>query len=59
MELMVGYFWKMKNPLLPLHYASLGFRLMKSGKIPLSFSSRGQPDLHHLFQKVRELENQE
>jgi len=57
MEFMNRYFLSMKNPLLPLGYASMGIKLMKKGKIPLEmpkFFGRGRFD--ELFRKVQELE---
>jgi heterodisulfide reductase subunit C len=49
MELMTLYFAQMKNPLLPFHFASLGLRLMRKGKISLQLPSAGSGKLEYLF----------
>jgi heterodisulfide reductase subunit C2 len=57
MELMALYFSKLKHPLLPLRFVPLGLKLMRKGKLPLQFPSRGSGKLTALFEKVEELEN--
>jgi heterodisulfide reductase subunit C len=56
MEFMTLYFLHMKNPLLPLHFSSLGLRLMARGKVPLQLPSRGKGKLEALFRKVEQIE---
>ena len=57
MEFMTLYFSAMKNPLLPLQFASLGIRLLSRKKLPFELPSRGSERLNALFRKVNELEN--
>jgi heterodisulfide reductase subunit C len=58
MEVMTGYFAHMKNPLLPLRYASLGWKLTSKGKISLSRPARGKGKLDALFAKVAQVEEE-
>ena len=57
-EFMSLYFWRMKNPVLPLKYAVLGMKLLSKGKISIPFSTKeGKRDkLKYLFDKTREME---
>ena len=55
-EFMTLYFSAMKNPLLPLRYASLGLKLMAKGKVDLKLPGKGQLRLAGLFEKVAHLE---
>jgi heterodisulfide reductase subunit C len=57
MEMMNLYFIAMRNPLIPLKYAALGIKLMRKGKIPLRFPSKGIGALDKIFKKVQELED--
>lgn len=52
MEFMTLYFASMKNPFIPIKYASLGLRLMARGKVSLQLPSMGAGKLKHLFQEV-------
>ena len=56
MEFMTLYFTALKNPFIPLQFATLGMRLMSRGKIGLQLPSKGTAPLEPLFKKVRELE---
>jgi len=56
MEFMTLYFAALKNPFIPLQFATLGMRLMSRGKISIQFPSKGKAHLDPLFKKVRELE---
>ena len=56
MEFMTLFLARMKSPLLPLRFASLGMKLMGKGKVPLQLPSRGQGKLEALFTKVETLE---
>lgn len=56
MEFMSLYFTRMKNPLLPLEFASLGIKLMAKGKTPLQIPSKGSGKLEAIFRKVEEME---
>ncbi len=58
MEMMSGWFWAVKNPMLPLKFSSLGLKLMSKGKISLLGPSGNRINLSNLFRKVTELENQ-
>lgn len=57
MELMTLYFVHMKNPLLPLRFASLGIKFMAKGLVPLQLPSSGKGKLDSLFNRVKELES--
>jgi heterodisulfide reductase subunit C len=71
MEFINRYFFSLKNPLLPLGFASLGFNLMKKRKIPLQLpilkpirDQNGKVKyfegrFERLFRKVEELEARE
>jgi heterodisulfide reductase subunit C len=59
MELMTLYFISMKNPFLPLQFASLGMKLMSKGKVSFEIPSKGSGALGAIFRKVEELENKE
>lgn len=56
MELMTFYFMHMKNPLLPLRFASLGIRFIAKGLVPLQLPSAGKGKLDYLFNQVKALE---
>jgi heterodisulfide reductase subunit C2 len=56
MEFMMLYLTRMKSPLLPLRFASLGLKLMGKGKVPLQLPSRGRGKLEALFNRVESLE---
>lgn len=56
MEFMTHYFVSLKNPLIPLGYASLGLKLMARGKIRPEFGSGHGKNLSALFKKTAELE---
>jgi heterodisulfide reductase subunit C len=56
MELMTLYFMHMKNPLLPLRFASLGIKFIAKGLVPLQLPSSGKGKLDYLFNRVKELE---
>ncbi len=58
MEFMMLYFSSMKNPIIPLQFATLGMKLMSKRKIPLQFPSRGKATLDPIFKKAKELEKQ-
>jgi heterodisulfide reductase subunit C len=58
MELMTLYFARMKNPLLPFHFASLGLRLMRKGKLSIKLPSRGTHKLAYLFCRAEALERE-
>jgi heterodisulfide reductase subunit C len=55
-EFMTLYFTHMKNPLLPLRFAALGFKLAAKGKVPLQLPSRGSGKLGAFFDKVESME---
>jgi heterodisulfide reductase subunit C len=55
LALMNGYFLKMRDPLLPMQFAGLGFKLMRRGKVrPPSSAMKGR--LEPIFNKVEEME---
>jgi len=57
MEFMNRYFFSMKNPVLPLGFASLGLKLLRKGKIPIEVPKVfGDGRFDRLFRKVEELE---
>jgi heterodisulfide reductase subunit C len=57
MEFMNRYFFSMKNPVLPLGFASLGLKLMAKGKVPIEIPKFfGEGRFDRLFRKVEELE---
>jgi heterodisulfide reductase subunit C len=58
MELMTLYFAQMKNPLLPFHFASLGLRLMRKGKLSLKLPARGTRKLEYLFCRAETLKGE-
>ncbi len=56
-EFMSLFFWKMKNPILSLQFASLGLKLMKKRKISLPVFFPGQETgLEKIFEKTRQVE---
>jgi len=58
-EFMGLYFLSMKNPLLPLRFASLGIQLMKKNKVPFELPAKpGTGNLVRLFEKVAEIEEE-
>jgi len=56
MEFMTCYFISMKNPMIPLGYASIGLKLLAKGKIRPEFLSGTKGKLSALFKKVAQLE---
>ena len=56
MEFMTLYFISMKNPFMPLQFASLGMKLMGKGKVSFEVPSKGSGALDAIFRKVEELE---
>ncbi|MDK2955030.1 MAG: heterodisulfide reductase subunit [Desulfovibrionales bacterium] len=54
-DMMMRYFLDMKDPLLPLRYTPLGFRLLRKGKIGPPHSAQSGR-LAGLFEKVKEME---
>ncbi len=60
-EFMSLFFWAMKNPILPLEYASLGIKLMQKKKVSipnLNLWKKDQKGLGKIFDKIKELEEQ-
>jgi len=57
MEFMTYYFAALKNPMVPLRFASLGMKLMAKRKISIQWPWRTQLSLKNMFQKVNELES--
>jgi len=57
MEFMTLYFISMKNPFMPLQFASLGMKLMGKGKVSFEAPSKGSGALDAIFRKVKELES--
>lgn len=56
-EFMGLYFLSMKNPLLPLRFASLGIKLLKKNKVAFELPAKSGPgNLERLFEKVAEIE---
>jgi len=56
-EFMGLYFLAMKNPFLPLRFASLGIKLMRKNKVSFELPSKSGPgNLEGLFKKVAEIE---
>jgi heterodisulfide reductase subunit C len=58
MEFMTLYFSSMKNPIIPLQFATLGMKLMKKRKVSLQIPSKGHGPLDAIFRKAAELEEQ-
>ena len=58
MEFMTLYFSSMKNPIIPLRFASLGLKLMKKRKVSIQIPSKGHGPLDAIFRKAAELEEQ-
>jgi heterodisulfide reductase subunit C len=56
LEFMTLYFAKLKHPLLPLRFASMGMKLARKGKLPIHFPSKGQGKLNAIFKKTKEME---
>lgn len=57
MEFMNRYFLSMRNPLVPLRFASLGLKLLSKGKVsPEMPKMFGEGRFDALFRRVRELE---
>jgi heterodisulfide reductase subunit C2 len=56
MEFMALYLARLKSPLLPLRFASLGLKLIAKGKVPPQLPSNGKGKLEALFTKVETLE---
>jgi heterodisulfide reductase subunit C len=58
LALMNSYFMRMRDPLLPLKFAGLGFKLMRRGKVrPPSGEMKGR--LEPIFNKVEEMEGRQ
>jgi heterodisulfide reductase subunit C2 len=55
-EFMTLFFLGMKDPLLPLKFAPLGFRLAAKGKLALALPSREPNDVAPLFERIEKLE---
>ncbi len=58
MEFMTLYFSSMKNPIIPLRFASLGLKLIKKRKVSIQLPSKGHGPLDAIFRKAAELEEQ-
>lgn len=58
MEFMALYFARLKNPLFALHFAPLGMKLMRKGKISLRVPLKGRHPLESIFRNVELLEDQ-
>lgn len=59
-EFMGLYFLSMKNPLLPLRFASLGIKLMGKNKVAIELPAKAGPgNLTALFKAVAEIEEEE
>lgn len=56
MELMANYFTALRNPLVPLRFASLGMKLVMKRKILPEWPPKARLPLEKIFQKVDELE---
>ena len=56
-EFMAFYFAEMKNPLLPLRYTPLGWRLLAKGKISPKLPLRRSRPLEAIFRQVEALED--
>jgi len=56
MEFMTLYFLAMKNPFMPIKFATLGLKLMSKGKVSFEIPSKGSGALDAIFRKVEELE---
>ena len=56
MEFMSLYFLSLKDPFLPLKFASLGMRLLGKRKVFIEVPSREQNPLEPIFKKVEEME---
>jgi heterodisulfide reductase subunit C len=56
MEFMTLYFARMRNPLLPLSFGTLGLRLLAKGKVHVQVPTRGSGKLKALFDKVAEID---
>jgi heterodisulfide reductase subunit C len=52
-----AYFMHMKNPMLPIRFAALGWKLQKRGKVSLPRIGKAATNLDALFRKVNELED--
>ncbi|MCP4118408.1 MAG: heterodisulfide reductase [Desulfobacteraceae bacterium] len=58
-EFMGLYFLAMKNPLLPLRFASLGIQLIKKNKVAFELPAKsGVGNLDRLFKKAAEIEEE-
>jgi len=57
MEMMARYFMGLKNPLVPLGYASMGARLLKKNKLHPGLPARGPGKLAHLFEQAHTQEH--
>lgn len=55
-EFMTMYFAALKNPLIPLRFASLGIKLLLKGKVSMLPPIRRERPLESIFRKVAELE---
>jgi heterodisulfide reductase subunit C len=57
MEFMALYFADMRNPLIPLRFASLGTRLMQKKKVSLAIPLTARRPLEAIFQNVEAMED--
>ncbi len=55
-EFMMLYFMAMKNPLLPVRFAPLAWKLMRKGKVSLQIPCRSEGRLETLFHKTAKRE---
>lgn len=56
MAFMTRYFMAMKNPMAPWHFAPLGLKLMRKGKVEMGAGRSAITPLDALFNKVADLE---
>jgi heterodisulfide reductase subunit C len=56
MEFMTLYFAKLRHPLVPLRFATLGLKLMRKGKVPVQLPFRGKGKLEAIYKKAQEME---
>lgn len=57
-EMMSRYFLALKNPVVPLRFASLGIKLLMKGKLSVATPCFGRGKLDTLYRKARELETE-
>jgi len=58
MEFMTLYFTRLRHPLVPFRFASLGIKLMVKGKVGVQIPSRGTGKLEAIFRKVEQMEKE-